>query len=202
MKKQLILFLALFFIGMGIVTAQTQVRGTVVDENEYPAIGASIRIKGTSQGTVTDANGKFTLSAPENGTLVISYVGYVTQEVPVSTTVNIKLSSDTELLEEVVVTAIGISRKDKSLGYAVANVKSDELLKARDANVINSLAGKVAGVRISSSSGTVGGSSKIIIRGANSLDGNNQPLFVVDGVPIDNSSQGSASTNVVAGVAD
>ncbi|HHV84251.1 MAG TPA: SusC/RagA family TonB-linked outer membrane protein [Petrimonas sp.] len=139
---------------------------------------------------------------PSGGTLIVSYVGYVTQEVPVSDNVKIKLVPDTELLEEVIVTAIGISRKDKSLGYAVTNIKSDELLKARDANVINSLAGKVAGVRVSSSSGTVGGSSKIIIRGANSLDGNNQPLFVVDGVPIDNSSQGSASTNVVAGVAD
>ncbi len=193
---------SLFLIGIGIAAAQTQVRGSVVNETGEPVVGASIQLKGSIRGTISDADGNFSLSAPTDGILLISYMGYVKQELPVKASMRIQLTPDTEQLDEVIVTAIGISRKDKSLGYAVSNLKNEELLKARDANVINALAGKVAGVRVSASSGTVGGSSKIIIRGANSLDGNNQPLFVVDGVPVDNASQGSASSNVVAGVAD
>ena len=187
MKRKLFMFLTLFFVGMGILFAQTQVRGTIVDEAGIPIIGATVQVKGTAQGTVTDLDGRFTLTAPANGTLVISYVGLVTQELPVSPTVNVTLLPDTELLDEVVVTALGLTREKKSLGYAVADVKSDELLKSRGGltNPINSLVGKVSGLQISGSSGNIGGSSKILIRGAKSISGNNQPLFVIDGVPIE-----------------
>ncbi len=187
MKRKLTMFLALFIIGIGIVTAQTQVRGTVVDETGQPVIGATIQIKGTSQGTVTDVDGRFNLSAPANGTLVISYVGMRTQEVPVQPTVNVTLVSDTEVLDELVVTALGISREKKSLGYSVAEVSADEMIKSRGGvtNPINSLVGKISGLQISGSTGNMGGSSKILIRGAKSISGNNQPLFVIDGVPIE-----------------
>ena len=187
MKRKLFMFLTLFLAGIGILTAQTQVRGTVVDEAGIPIIGATIQIKGTAQGTVTDLDGRFTLSAPANATLVISYVGLTTQEVPVRPSVNVTLLPDTELLQEVVVTALGISREKKSLGYSVAEVSADEMIKSRGGvtNPINSLVGKVSGLQISGSTGNMGGSSKILIRGAKSISGNNQPLFVIDGVPIE-----------------
>ena len=131
MKRKLFMFLTLFLTGIGILTAQTQVRGTVVDEAGIPIIGATIQVKGTAQGTVTDLDGQFSLSAPANATLVISYVGLTTQEIPVRPTVNVTLLPDTELLQEVVVTALGISREKKSLGYSVAEVSADEMIKSR-----------------------------------------------------------------------
>ncbi len=188
MKRKLIMFLSLFCIGIGIATAQTQVRGTVVDEAGEPIIGATIQLKSdATRGTVTDIDGNFSLSAPANGTLVISYVGLITQEVPVGPTVKVSFLPDMELLDEVVVTALGLTREKKSLGYAVADIKSEELLKSRGGltNPINSLAGKVSGLQISGASGNLGGSSKILIRGAKSISGNNQPLFIIDGVPIE-----------------
>lgn len=111
MKRKLFLFFTLFLAGIGILVAQTQVRGTVVDESGEPIIGATVQIKGTAQGTVTDLDGRFTLSAPADATLIISYVGLTTQEVPVRPTVNVTLLQDAELLQEVVVTALGISRE-------------------------------------------------------------------------------------------
>ena len=131
MKRKLFMFLTLFLTGIGILTAQTQVRGTVVDEAGIPIIGATIQVKGTAQGTVTDLDGQFSLSAPANATLVISYVGLTTQEIPVRPTVNVTLLPDTELLQEVVVTALGISREKKSFGYSVAEVSADEMIKSR-----------------------------------------------------------------------
>ncbi len=196
MKRKLTMFLALFFIGIGIVTAQTQVRGTVVDESGQPVIGATIQIKGTSQGTVTDVDGRFNLSAPANGTLVISYVGMRTQEVPVQPTVNITLVSDTEVLEEVVVTAMGIRRDRKALGYAAQDLKSDQLSKAGTTSLANAIQGKLTGVDIRQSSGAPGASAQIVIRGARSFDGNNQPLYVVDGMPINTSADFSTGNSV------
>ncbi|MFA7141461.1 MAG: carboxypeptidase-like regulatory domain-containing protein, partial [Proteiniphilum sp.] len=131
MKRKLMMFLSLFLIGVGIATAQTRVRGTVVDAAGEPVIGASIQIKGTSQGTVSDINGVFSLTAPSEGTLIISYVGYRTQEVPVSARVTVFLREDTELLEEIVVTALGLTREKKTLGYGVSSVSGDEILKAQ-----------------------------------------------------------------------
>lgn len=184
MKRKLTMFLALFIIGIGIVTAQTQVRGTVVDETGQPVIGATIQIKGTSQGTVTDVDGRFNLSAPANGTLVISYVGYATQEVPVSSNVRVVLKGDTEVLDEVVVTALGIRRERKALGYAAQDLNSEQLSKAGTTSFANAIQGKLTGVDVRQSSGAPGASAQIVIRGARSFDGNNQPLYVVDGMPI------------------
>lgn len=184
MKRKLFLFLSLFFVGIGIITAQTQVRGTVVDENENPAVGATILIKGTTQGTITDRNGNFTLSAPANGTLVVSYVGYITQEVAVSANVKITLTTDAELLDEVVVTAMGLSRQKKSIGYATQEVKADELIKARQTDLNNALVGKVSGVRFVGGSGSKFDAGTIYLRGSSSLTSatGSEPIYVVDGV--------------------
>lgn len=203
MKKKLFMFLALFFVGIGITMAQTQVRGTVVDENGDPAIGATIQIKGTSQGTVTDIDGRFGISAPSNGTLVVSYVGYVTQELAVASNIRVTLVSDTELLEEVVVTALGIKRDRKALGYAVQDLKSDQLSKSGTTSIANAIQGKLTGVDVRQSSGAPGASSQIVIRGARSFDGNNQPLYVIDGMPINTSADFSTGNSVTgANLAD
>ena len=201
MKRKLIMFLTLFFVGIGIAAAQTQVRGTVVDGTGTPVIGATIQLKGTTQGTVTDFDGNFTLSAPATGTLVVSYVGYQTQEVPVSANVRVTLREDTELLEEVVVTALGITREKKSLGSAVQDVNADELVKAASPNVISSLSGKVAGMQVNQAGGQLGASSRIVLRGNSSL-GDNQPLVVIDGVPVSNSTTRQNSVDFGSGLND
>jgi len=196
MKRKLTMFLALFFIGVGIITAQTQVRGTVVDEAGEPVIGATIQIKGTTQGTVTDMNGNFSLSAPSNGTLVISYVGYGTQEVPVSSNVRVVLREETEILEEVVVTALGITREKKALGYAVQELEADELVQAANNNLTTALQGKVSGIEVTPSSGMPGASAKLTIRGSRSFTGDNTPLYVVDGMPVASTSDMSTGNSV------
>ncbi len=125
MKRKLTMFLTLFLFGIGVIVAQTQVRGTVVDDTGEPVIGATIQVKGTSQGTITDANGVFLLQAPVGGTLVISYVGYVSQQVPVSENIRIVLLPDAELLDEVVVIGYGTGRKISSTVGSVVNVGSE-----------------------------------------------------------------------------
>jgi TonB-linked SusC/RagA family outer membrane protein len=182
MNKKLTMFLALFFIGIGIVTAQTQVRGTVVDEIGDPVIGATIQIKGTTQGTVTDIDGNFRLSAPSDGTLVISYVGYKTQEVPVSVNVRIELITDSELLEEVLVVAFGTAKKSAFTGSAKV-VDSEQLSKSQVTSVTNALAGAVPGLQLTSNSGAPGATASIKIRGFSSLNAGNDPLIIVDGAP-------------------
>ena len=189
MKKLTFLFLCLL-IGIGLATAQTrEITGSVVSaEDDQPVIGASVIVKGTTTGTVTDYDGKFSLSVPSAAkTLVISYIGMAAQEVAIAPNVRVLLKADTQNLDEVVVTALGISREKKALGYAVSEVKGDEMLKARGgvSNPINALQGKVAGLQIQGGAGSMGGSSKVIIRGVKSISGNNQPLFVIDGVPIE-----------------
>ena len=191
MKRKLTMFLTLFFMGIGIISAQTQVRGTVVDDAGEPVIGATIQIKGTSQGTVSDIDGNFSVSAPSNGTLVISFVGFATQEVPVSTNVRVVLREDTELLDEVVVTALGLTREKKTLGYGVTSVSGDEISNAQTVNPMSALQGKVAGMDVSSAANP-GGTQNVAIRGFSSF-GNNQPLYVVDGVPITNAQNRSGS---------
>ena len=175
------------------VQQQTKrVSGTVVDASGEPIIGAAIQVKGTTQGTITDVNGKFSLQARQGQTLVISYVGYTTQEIKVTASNNydITLKDDTQALEEVVVTAMGIKKERKSLGFAVDDLDSKELMRNKSANAINSLSGKIAGVNITQSSGAAGSGSQIILRGGTSASESrdNQPLFVVDGVIYDNSS--------------
>jgi len=184
MKRKLTMFLALFFIGIGIVQAQTQVRGTVVDETGESAIGATIQVKGTTQGTVTDANGNFTITAPTGGTLVVSYVGYTTQEVPVSANVRIVLASDAALLEEVIITAYGGTMRKSSLSGAITSVKGDQLNNLPVQSFDQALAGKTAGVQITQSSGLLADGVSIRIRGTNSISLSSQPLVVIDGVPV------------------
>lgn len=196
MKRKLTMFLALFFIGIGFLTAQTQVRGTVVDEVGEPVIGATIQIQGTTQGTVTDIDGDFTLSAPADGILVVSYVGYETQEVPVSANVRVVLRDDTEILDELVVTALGIRRERKALGYAVQDISSESLQRTGSADLAKSLQGKVSGIDIKSTSGMPGASSQIVIRGARSFTGDNTPLYVVDGMPIASTAAYSTGSSV------
>lgn len=167
------------------------VAGTVTDAAGEPIIGASIVVKGTSRGTVSDVDGHFTLSAPQGTILEVSCIGFEkkTIKVPASGKVSVMLNEDSRSLGDVVVTAMGIKKERKALGYSVTDMKADELMKNKNTNVINSLAGKVPGVNITQSSGAAGAGANIVIRGANSTaEGrSNQPLFVVDGIIYDNS---------------
>ncbi len=175
------------------------IRGKVVDAKGETLPGVSVRVKGTAVGTTTDAQGNFILNAPDNGILVFSYIGYVSQEVPVNgrSSVNVTLVEDSQMLGEVVVTALGIERASKSLTYAAQTIKSTDLNQAKETNLINSLQGKVAGVTITKNATGPGSSSKVLLRGSRSIFGNNQPLYVIDGVPMDNTSreQGSGGTH-------
>ncbi|WP_321287753.1 SusC/RagA family TonB-linked outer membrane protein [uncultured Sunxiuqinia sp.] len=204
--KRIALLLAIFAIGLQSLWAQTrEITGTVTSAEDGSTIpGVSVSVKGTTLGTITNLDGQYTLKVPQDAnTLVFSFVGMQTQEATIQgTKVDAELESDVVGINEVVVTAIGIQRSKKALGYATSTVKNEELVSAREANVVNSLAGRVSGVRVTQQSGTLGGSSKIIIRGANSLGGNNQPLFVVDGVPISNSGYNGTRNQIIAGGVD
>ena len=183
------LFLSLLFISIGIITAQTQVSGVVVDETGETVIGATILIKGTSQGTVTDFDGNFALSAPGNATLVISYVGMNTQEVAAKANMRIVMTSDSELLEEVIVTGYGSFKKSTFTGSA-SNVSTERLQDVPALSVSSKLAGGAAGVQITSTSGQPGAVESVRIRGMGSINASNEPLYVIDGVPM---STGDAS---------
>ena len=166
----------------------TKVTGVVEDEFG-PVAGASVVIKGTTNGTMTDMDGHFTLEGVKKGDIIqISFIGFATQDIPYTgqTTLNVKMQEDAQKLDEVVVTALGMKRDKKALGYAMQELKGDELLSSREPNLANSLSGKVSGLQIVRSSNGVGGSSKIVLRGNSSLTGSNQPLIVVDGTPMDN----------------
>ena len=171
-------------------TPDTQLSGQVLDEDGEPAIGARVQVKGTQLITVTDVDGRFTLQGPAGSVLVISYIGYQPLEVAGGRGLKIRLSADLQTLNEVVVTAMGIQRKAKSLTYATQLLKSDDLMKVTDPNVVNNIEGKVSGVVITPSAGGAGGASKIIIRGNKSILGNSTPLIVVDGVPMTNNTRG------------
>lgn len=159
--------------------------------------GVNVLLKGTNIGTATAADGGYKVELPAaEGTLVFSYIGFVTQEIPVGSqaVIDVKLAENVHALSEVVVTALGIARSEKSLGYSVQNIETKGMDQARETNFVNALQGKVSGVQITGASGNIGGSSRVVIRGANSVSGNNQPLFVVDGTPLDNSSPNSVDT--------
>lgn len=179
---------------IGLATAQTKkVTGQVISaEDNQPVIGAAIVVKGTTIGTITDFDGKFSLDVPNDAkSVMVSYVGLKGREIPITAVMNIKLESDSHALDEVVVTAMGISREKKSLGYAIQEVGSEELTKAGQINVTGALSGKVAGVQINQFGGSVGASSRISVRGNSSLAADQQPLIVLDGVPIANDTQRS-----------
>lgn len=164
------------------------VTGTVVDSYEEPLIGVSVLVKGSGTGMSTNIDGEFSIKAAVGDILQISYIGFTPQEVKVNGPgpYNIVLKEDTQVLDEVVVTAMGINRKESSLTYATQQVKGEDLMKVQDANFVNALNGKVAGVSISQSAGGAGGTSKILLRGNKSVMGNNSPLIVVDGIPMTN----------------
>lgn len=165
---------------------QINVTGTVTDANNEPLIGVNVKIKGTATGTITDFDGKFALETAKGAVLEISYVGYKSKEVKVvdGKPLSVILTEDTEVLSEVVVTALGIKKEAKSLSYNVQKVDNSEITRVADANFVNNLNGKIAGVTINSSSSGVGGSSRVVMRGAKSLNGNNNALYVVDGIPM------------------
>lgn len=172
-----------------------EIKGTVIDSEGEPLIGATVQVKGTKVAQATDIDGNFVIKTSEaNPVLQISYVGCKAAEVAVKgkSTINVTLEPSSESLDEVVVTALGIKRQAKALGYSVQDVKGDALTEARENNMLNSLSGRVAGLQVSTSGSGSMGSSRIIIRGNNSLSGNNQPLIVVDGVPIANGNGGSS----------
>lgn len=163
-----------------------KVTGTIVDSNGEPLIGVSIVVKGTTSGTITDIDGNYTLTVPEDATLQFSYVGFRNEEMSVSgqDALNLTMVEDTKLLDEVVVTALGIKRSEKALSYNVQEVKSDAVTTNKDANFINALSGKVAGVNINASSSGVGGVSKVVMRGTKSIMQSSNALYVIDGVPV------------------
>lgn len=182
MKKNLLLC-ALVSLTFSLTATAQQITGSVTDDNGIPLPGASIVIEGTSDGTTTNFDGNFTIDASQGSTLVISYVGYESKEIVVgSSPINVQLISD-NALDEVVVTALGLTREKKSLGYSVTEVDGDEINSLKDNNIASSLMGKVAGLNITQS-GTIGSASRITLRGNNSVNGMNQALIVVDGIPI------------------
>jgi TonB-linked SusC/RagA family outer membrane protein len=200
MKKQILLFIFFTFsFCVNLIAQERQISGKVTSaEDGSPLPGVNITIKGTNRGTTTGADGGYKISVGSSSALVFSFVGFQAQTVNVvdRTKINVVMKTEVGSLEEVVVTALGISREKKSLGYASQEVKGDQVNTAKESNFINSLSGKVSGVEIKRNN-NLGSSSNIVIRGFKSLTGNNQALFVVDGVPIDNSN--TTTTNVAQG---
>ncbi len=191
MRKKVQLSLLLwFFLLVQTVLAQSQtVTGRVSDAKDDSALpGVSVVVKGTSSGTITDAEGRYSLAVPPGSTLIFSYIGYLSKEVPVAeaTTLNVKLETDVKSLSEVVVTGFGINRDKKALGYSATTIQGTDVVQTQRENFLNALQGRVAGATITPSTGQPGASAQIILRGAVSFDGDNQPLFVVDGLPISN----------------
>jgi TonB-linked SusC/RagA family outer membrane protein len=176
------------------VISNTIIHGTVLDEKGSPLPGVSVKIKGTTMGTVTDANGVFSINAPDNSALIFSFIGYETQEVSTTgkTSITVNLLPSNKNLTEVVVTALGIKKDERKLGYSVTTVGGDLLDKAIETNVANSLEGRVAGLSISGTSGGPGSSVRILLRGVTAQSGSGSPLFVINGVPMDNSNRGSS----------
>lgn len=205
MKQALLVFLLVCSVCSALQAQSRLVSGRVTSPDNEVLPGVNVVIKGANTGTVTKADGTYQLTLPADAkTLVFSFIGYKSVDVAIDarTTIDVKLEADQTNLNEVVVTANAIVREKKELGYAVSTVQGAEFTKARDPNVLNSLAGRVAGVRISQQSGTPGGSTRVMIRGANSLSSASEPLFVVDGVPISNSSFAGSETDIVTGGVD
>lgn len=189
--KKIALLLAFFAIGLQVLMAQTkEISGRVTSADDGSLIpGVSVSVKGTTLGTITDMDGVFRMKVPQDAkTLVFSFVGMTTQEVAIGaqTNINVKLTSENIAVDEVVVTALGISREKKSLGYSVQQVGGEDVNKSKGNNFVTSLSGRVSGIQVKNNT-NFGGSTNVIIRGSSSLTGNNQALFVVDGIPIDNS---------------
>jgi len=199
MRKLTFLLTCLFLVGVGLVNAQSKsISGKVLSaEDGQPIIGATIKVKGTSVGTITNVGGEFKISLQGDAkNLIISYVGMTTAEVQAANGMTVKLQSDSKMIDEVVVTAMGISKSKKSLGYASQDVKASELTQGASSDLANALQGKLSGISISQSSGMPGASSQITIRGARSFTGDNTPLYVIDGMPISSTSDFSTGNSV------
>ena len=209
-KKNVALFCAIFSFGFGAavqpvmsvnaVAATVQQKGYLmtgtVKDDTGAVIGAAVYEKGTGNGTITDVDGRFSLKVSQGSILVISYIGYKSQEVKVGDKpLNIVLVEESKSLDEVVVTALGVKRERKALGYGIDEVKGESFSKAKETNVINSMAGRVPGLVVSQTAGGPSGSTRVNLRGSTEMTGNNQPLYVIDGVPLDNTNYGSAGSS-------
>lgn len=186
MKKIYKLVVLLLFCQTYVFAQNISVTGKVTDTDNLPLPAVSVKVSGSNQGTSTDANGNFTISVPSTATLVFTYIGYTTQNIQVQgrTTLNVRMAVNARELEGVVVTALGIERSEKSLTYNTTNISAEDLNAVKGPNVLNSLAGKAAGVFVTQGSGGPGTSPRIIMRGNKSITGSNEPLYVVDGVPM------------------
>lgn len=198
-KRNSFLLAVCMCCGLSVIAQESfTVTGKVIDVNQEPVIGATVQDDSNKKGVITDMNGTFTIKvSSRNATLNVSYIGMKSQKVKVNNRphITIELQEESVAIDEVVVTALGIKREAKALGYAIAEVKSDELTAGRESNLMSALSGKVAGVDISSTGGGVGESTRVIIRGNSQLSGSNMPLYVIDGVPMDNTQLGSANEN-------
>ena len=177
-----------------VAAPDNQVIKGVVADADGPLIGATVKVAGATNGTVTDFDGNFSIQCKPGATLEISYVGYKTITAKAQNGMKVMMEADGKVLNEVVVTALGVKRDRKALGYGLSEVKGEELTKAKETNVINSLSGKVAGLVVQNTAGGASGSTRVLLRGNTEMTGNNQPLYVVDGVPLDNTNFGSAGT--------
>lgn len=188
--------LFLLLISIGSYAQDRMLKGRILSKDGTSLPGASIIVKGSDKGTSAASTGEFSLSAPSNATLVISFIGYKSQEIAIGsqTLFDISLEEDASILSEVIVTALGIAREKKALGYSVQEVSGKQMTQARTTNFVNALSGKIAGVQVTGSNGAPGASSRVLIRGTSSIGSNNQPLFVVDGIPIDNGNYGSGTS--------
>lgn len=188
-KKLTLAVITLVLIAGTVVAQNVRVTGKVVDKNGEPLMGVSIMLDGTKTGIASELDGTYVIEVPSNGVLVFSAIGMETKKENVNgrKVINVTLGESTVILDELVVTALGIKKEKKALGYAVQDLKGEEILKTKTSNVINSLSGKIAGVNITQSGGSAGAGAQIIIRGGTSLERDNQPLFVVDGIIYDNS---------------
>ena len=186
MKKRLTMFLAAMLLCMGTALAQTKVSGTVLSQDDgQPIIGAAVKVVGTCTGMLTDVNGRFNIALPAGkNQLEISYLGYLSQTVTAKNGMRVFLKSDAQALDEVVVTAMGITRQQKTLGYSAQTLDSEELTVGKLTDVTSAMAGKVAGVQINTTSSDPGAANSVIIRGISSINGSNQPLYIVAGVPL------------------
>lgn len=206
MKNKLLFICVFLFVSFGYTHAQERIiSGVITDATDgSPLPGASVAVKGTSAGTLSDVNGAYSLPvSADASTMVVSFIGYIAEDVSINSRekINVSLKPDTKLLNEVVVTALGISREKRALGYAVQEVKG-EALQTRPTNALSALSGRVAGLQVVSSGGNMGGSSRVLLRGINSISGNNQPLYVIDGTPVDNADLNSAATSTGSGGKD
>jgi TonB-linked SusC/RagA family outer membrane protein len=201
MKKILLMGWVVLLAINQVCGQERTVTGTVTSEEDgSPLPGVNVVVKGTSSGTVTDVAGKYSLAVPqEGGVLIFSFIGLVTQEVDIGerTVIDVRMAEDIRQLGEVVVTALGVERESRTLGYSVEKLDGSEIIQARNSSLLNSLQGKVAGVQVTNSSGAPGSSNKVIVRGFTSLSGGNNPLYIVDGVPVSNSFTGTESLDPI-----